>query len=213
MPRSLWCAQSIHLARVDDDIVVLDVAADRYSALLEAAETIRLDPDGRIVAAHDGLAEDLVRAGLAASTPPMPRRTPIVALREAEVAPHPSRSERLRAGAALVAATLAFRGKTFAALLDAPPPPPASTQAVAADRLAELIGAARRARPWIPFEGECLQRAYLMRAYLAKRRIATDWVFGVRTRPFAAHCWLQIGDRVVADRLERVRLYTPIMVA
>ena len=43
--------------------------------------------------------------------------------------------------------------------------------------------------------------------------IATQWLFGVRTWPFAAHCWLQIGNLVVGDRLERVRFYTPILAA
>ena len=38
------------------------------------------------------------------------------------------------------------------------------------------------------------------------------WVFGVRTWPFSAHCWLQIGDAVLDDDPERVSRYTPIMV-
>jgi hypothetical protein len=74
-----------------------------------------------------------------------------------------------------------------------------------------LLAAARRARPWLPFEGECLQRTFLLRYFLARSGVATDWVFGVRTWPFSAHCWLQIGDLVVGDRLERVQRFTPIM--
>jgi len=37
-------------------------------------------------------------------------------------------------------------------------------------------------------------------------------VFGVRTTPFAAHCWVQVDDLVLNDRLEHVRLFTPILV-
>jgi len=74
-----------------------------------------------------------------------------------------------------------------------------------------LVGAARIVRPWVPSEGECLQRAFQLRRLLARRGIAVDWVFGVRTWPFGAHCWLQSGDMLVGDRLERVGRYTPIM--
>jgi hypothetical protein len=48
---------------------------------------------------------------------------------------------------------------------------------------------------------------------LAAYRIFPSWVFGVRLSPFAAHCWLQIDDILVNDTIERVRHFTPIMVA
>ena len=37
------------------------------------------------------------------------------------------------------------------------------------------------------------------------------WVFGVRTWPFSAHCWLQVGLTALDDDLERLAAYTPIM--
>ena len=40
-----------------------------------------------------------------------------------------------------------------------------------------------------------------------------DWVFAVKGAPFAAHCWIQLGDIVLNDSVENVRAYTPIMVA
>ena len=48
--------------------------------------------------------------------------------------------------------------------------------------------------------------------YLARYGIYADWVFGVQTRPFAAHCWVQHGDIVFNDTVEHVSGYTPIMV-
>ena len=80
-----------------------------------------------------------------------------------------------------------------------------------ARRSAATLGAAEHALTWIPGEGACLQRAYQMRRLLASQGHETIWVFGVRTWPFAAHCWLQANDKVIADRLERIRRYTPIM--
>jgi hypothetical protein len=38
------------------------------------------------------------------------------------------------------------------------------------------------------------------------------WVFGVQSRPFAAHCWLQLGGVVLNDTVDHVKRYTPIMV-
>lgn len=79
------------------------------------------------------------------------------------------------------------------------------------EKLSRLVGATRISRTWVPGEGECLQRSFQLRHVLAARGVRADWVFGVRTWPFNAHCWLQIGDLVVGDRLARVRRYTPIM--
>lgn len=213
METELWCAPHIHLAKVDDDIVVLDVTADRYSCLPDAASVIHLMAGGAMVT-HESIADDLVRAGLAAPRPPQtPRPLPVSPHKEASTSPRPRRSDIMRASLCLITATLAFRGRAFASLVDPGRRPSILTARPSDVRLADLIGAARKARPWIPFEGECLQRAFLLRAFLANRGIAANWVFGVRTKPFAAHCWLQIGDTVVGDRLERVNLYTPIMVA
>ena len=37
-------------------------------------------------------------------------------------------------------------------------------------------------------------------------------VFAVMTRPFAAHCWVQLDETVLNDRLDHVRKFTPILV-
>lgn len=96
MTSDLWCAENVSMVRVFEDVVVLDLAADRYECLVDAAAGIDPRPDGRLEVDDAGLADALV------------------------------------------------------------------------------------------------------------------WVFGVRTWPFAAHCWIQIGDLVVGDVLDRVRGYTPI---
>ena len=66
--------------------------------------------------------------------------------------------------------------------------------------------------PWLPFQGQCLHRAFMLRRLLARRGLSVHWVFGVRTWPFMAHCWLQAGDTLVADDLDRVLGFTPILV-
>ncbi len=118
----------------------------------------------------------------------------------------------LQVVAALAIATPGFRGRSLEALIavDAPGPDAAPADETDLDR---LVSAVRSARPFVPFEGECLQRSFELRRLLAARGIASDWIFGVRTWPFAAHCWIQIGDLVIGDRLERVRFFTPILAA
>jgi hypothetical protein len=61
-------------------------------------------------------------------------------------------------------------------------------------------------------KNECLYDSLALIEYLARNEIYADWVFGVQTRPFAAHCWVQHGDIVCNDTVEHVSGYTPIMV-
>lgn len=58
----------------------------------------------------------------------------------------------------------------------------------------------------------CLPRAIAMRDQCHRVGIAPVLVFGVRRDPFAAHCWVQLGDAVLVGDLEQVRLFTPILV-
>jgi hypothetical protein len=61
-------------------------------------------------------------------------------------------------------------------------------------------------------KNECLYDSLALLEYLARNGIYADWVFGVQTRPFAAHCWVQNSDIVFNDTIEHVSGYTPIMV-
>ncbi len=61
-------------------------------------------------------------------------------------------------------------------------------------------------------KNECLFDSLTLIEYLASHGIYANWVFGVQTRPFAAHCWVQHGDIVFNDTAEHVSGYTPIMV-
>ena len=59
---------------------------------------------------------------------------------------------------------------------------------------------------------ECLYDSLALLEFLARESVYPDWVFGVRTRPFAAHCWVQQGGIVFNDTVEHVTGFTPIMV-
>ena len=68
-----------------------------------------------------------------------------------------------------------------------------------------------RLRPFYPQRYDCLPDSLRLIHFLARFGLYADWVFGVIADPFEAHCWVQAGDLVLNDRLERVSAFTPIM--
>lgn len=82
-----------------------------------------------------------------------------------------------------------------------------------AERARKLVEAFARYRVYMfSSKDECLYDSFALLEFLARYRIYPDWVFGVQTRPFAAHCWVQGGDVVFNDTVEHVSGFTPIMV-
>jgi len=59
----------------------------------------------------------------------------------------------------------------------------------------------------------CLFNSLALVEFLAHEGVYPYWVIGVKTRPFGAHSWVQHGDVVLNDLPERVRKFTPILVA
>lgn len=212
MSKNLWCAPGVYLARIDDDIVMLDLLADQYRCLLGAGDAFQIEANGQIIAADNDVADELKAVGIAVDRPlSTPRPILIPAERELQLSLSPSLDEELSCILALGFGALAFRGKSLVKLIKTDPVVMNRARPFLDEEFAALVGTARRARPWVPFEGECLQRSFQLRRFLGSRGAAVDWVFGVRTWPFAAHCWLQAGDLVVGDRLDRVGRFTPIM--
>jgi hypothetical protein len=66
-------------------------------------------------------------------------------------------------------------------------------------------------RPYYPRPYLCLFDSLALLYFLARYRVFPQWVYGVKLEPFSAHCWIQVGDRVVNDIIDNVRGYTPIM--
>jgi hypothetical protein len=80
-------------------------------------------------------------------------------------------------------------------------------------RAIEAAGRLERLRPLVPRSGRCLPYSLLLLHFLKLRGVEADWVFGVRTHPFEAHCWVDVGGVVLNDSLEHVRWFTPIAIA
>lgn len=212
MTSPLWSSDGVFLVQVREDIIVLDANADHYACLIDAAGWLVARPDGRLQVADGTSARALISAGLAQREPPArPRRIMVPPARELTSLPVATATQIVRAGVQIAAATLAFRGRTLPMLLRSDREAASRPSSTASPQLAQSVAAFRAALPWLPLEGECLQRAFQLRRVLMSRGAHVDWIFGVRTWPFAAHCWLQIGDTVVGDSLSRVTGYTPIM--
>ena len=213
----LWLAEGVHGVMVEDDAVFLDVSTNAYFCLPAIAAALRIRGRALAVSA-DGLAEDLLAAGLAEASAngeggrraPPPRRTARALI---EAMPEGTRrSPTWRHWRAAIGAGIANQRdqrRAFAARL------PASHDATETATSQTLLGdldAYRTLSPWLPFDGACLYRSGMLRRYLVALGHRVDWVFGVRTWPFAAHCWLQAGDVALDDEAERLIAYHQIMV-
>ena len=79
-------------------------------------------------------------------------------------------------------------------------------------RLRRLVTAFARLRPlFYTLRGACLLDSLTLLHFLSAEDIHPDWVFGVKTEPFDAHCWVQQGEVLLNDVPDRVRQYSPIL--
>jgi len=59
---------------------------------------------------------------------------------------------------------------------------------------------------------KCLPRSLALAARLVAAGGAPDLVIGVKLQPFKAHCWVQLDGRLVNERVDVARAFTPILV-
>ena len=212
---ALFLAAHVHAVAIGDDLVFLDVSVDAYFCLVGAAGAITLGPDGVLVAADADSAGLLLDAGLAADALSGPRRRPPAkpTLDLPNAARRAGLAEIAALGRACVATAAAFGFERFDGLVAK-----AAAQRErgrrprdASDAVIEASAVFARLRPWSPVGGVCLKRSHLQLQYLRRLGLDADWVFGVRTWPFMAHCWLQSGPVALADDVARQVAYTPLL--
>jgi hypothetical protein len=209
-------APRCHLALCNRDLVLLDELNGAYSLLAGAADYVRETADDHLEITQPELAGALVQAG-ALRTTPLDRPRLSLSPPTVSALALPAVSRQHLPVSLLVATTLdaplAYGRCDFGRLLAR-----ARRQAPAAhppDHCDEaLIGLAQTfdaVSPWIPWPGECLFRSTMLLRRLAPRGYRPRWVFGVRTWPFAAHCWLQAGPVALTDYADTLRPFTPIL--
>lgn len=204
-------SEHLHFAVVDEDVIVLDERTDTYSCLPGAGAVIQVRC-GQIVAPEQVL-EQLREGGFLgrgsearAVAPPAPTRSLPLPLSSATDVVATTRFlwAWWREGRN-------FESRSLASLL-ATHRLRSPSASLSEEEVARLTAAFVRFLPWVPGQGACLYRSHLLRTLIRDAGGDVRWVFGVRTWPFSAHCWVQLGDAVLDDEPDRVAVYTPIMV-
>lgn len=204
-----------HLVRIGEDIVVLDTRTKTYFCLAAAAEAVRIEPDGVSIDDPD-LAREFLEAGLLVDGPGR-AASPTIGLPKRDLGVRVAERIRLADAVLILAAwaTMPFSyhlvrfDRLVASARRGRRPEMAVTPAAG---LRGLVAAFERILPWLPFQGVCLYRSFLLLRVLRWRGYDARWVFGVRTWPFNAHCWLQVGDVALDDTADHLEDLTPIMV-
>lgn len=77
--------------------------------------------------------------------------------------------------------------------------------------LAALASTYGEARRWVPVSPRCLVDALALYRLSLRRGLAPTLIFGVRSNPFAAHCWLQSYSAVLTGTAEEAHNYRPVL--
>ncbi|NYD89195.1 lasso peptide biosynthesis B2 protein [Sphingomonas melonis] len=200
---------------VGTDLVMVDLSADRYHALHDAVATA--DEHGsRIGGAAmklvPGAIDALLLAGVLVDTdvPPLP---PLPAPSRGLASPvHPSKARHPADVPRLALATLHAAARLRGGL-------PCSTylrerpsREACPNDVEEAIARYAKAKLLLPTPSRCLPASLGASRFLAGLGVPNEIVFGVRTHPFEAHCWVEHGGCVLNDTLERVQAFAPVMV-
>lgn len=80
-----------------------------------------------------------------------------------------------------------------------------------AEAALEVAAAFQNAKRYLLATQQCMPIGLAMKHNLFRLGIDAKLIFGV-TMPFSAHCWVQVGNIVLTDRLDNVLPFRPIMV-
>ncbi|WP_070152022.1 lasso peptide biosynthesis B2 protein [Sphingobium phenoxybenzoativorans] len=204
---------------IDDQLIFLDLEADRYFALAPAAQEAfrmlwhaksRHDPDADL---PPSLPISLLDSNASTHPLPCPSHIPQRSILDRQ----PGRASPLRLLAALamlLSARMTIRYRGLSAGIAAIAARKARMIEPIADHAAlpPIAAAFAKSARFIRTHDQCLSRSMALASCLARHGIAADLVLAVQMRPFAAHSWVQQDALLLNDRYENIRSYTPILV-
>lgn len=79
-------------------------------------------------------------------------------------------------------------------------------------QFAEIVSAHRSAIRLAATQDRCLPNSLALAHHLVAAGHPALLVLGVKLRPFEAHCWVELHDRIASDRGDVIRAFTPILV-
>ncbi len=218
-------------------VVLMDLERDKYVAVAPAhrlAEWVRGWPVGTARAAAvdqypdadpDPLVSQMLAYGMLVSDPHVGKpAVPITPVRpqgslvefDLDARPRAGAADLWRLAASHLRARLSLALRPIQSIVEAVRERKArcAGQGAPADamRLRARVTAFARLRPlFYTVRGACLLDSLTLLNFLSAEGIHPDWVFGVKTEPFDAHCWVQQGAMLLNDVPDRVRQYSPLL--
>jgi len=242
MSGSYFLSPHVHVCVAGKQVVLLDLEHDKYLSLASASSIGRWvrgwpappadstatnedpagpsesDPDSPLLAKmiEQGL---LVKdASLGKEASPVSAEQPEYAMVEHDLNSRPSTTiEHLwRVCTAYTSAKWALRRRPIKEVVEATLLRKEQAQAsggLDVDTVRPLVTAFVYLRPlFFTSKDACLLDSLTLVNFLAGYSVFPQWVFGVKTDPFYAHCWVQHGDFVFNDTPDYIRGFSPILV-
>jgi hypothetical protein len=231
----VWLSRHVHLCKLGERFIVLNVARDEYLCVegVAAAHLSEIVAEWAELVSRPGSAVELqlnaeithlVAQGILTTSATDARDVPIgwfgpSTADRALDGNYPSKT-CFQAGHIVcflwsltsTAFTLRFRSLQFALNSLANCKTGAETE-FSIERLADLIAIFRRLRSF-SFAGHrrCLLHALALTKFLAHYGIHASFVMGVKVEPWAAHSWVELGNYVLDGTPEQARFYHRILV-
>ena len=205
-------APDVHMALVDDDVVLLDARNDLYACL--AASDAGAIRSGYATRRWDdgGLVRELATAGYlvpASDAPTIVEPTPCLPRQDLHTLvgdiPRVSPADLIDAMVSGLSTAWRLRMQRPRHWLRR-----RAGGTIADDRCIALARRFAEAHLHLPGLARCLPRSLALIDFLDRRGATAQLIFGVRTHPFEAHCWVQSGDVILNDTVSRASWYTPI---
>lgn len=212
----------ISFCRVGDRVIFLDIVADRYFCLSRSAEhSFLMLAEGGTLSPDDVHVEGLVARGLlmASAVPEAPVACRPIVMPQTSILdldlPLPAFAGTASALCCLAAARVRLKmaglGRTLSWLSTRKSRLPISRtlpEGQVERIMAGFISAAQIASQI----DLCLANSIAVASQMMAKGMRPNVVLGVQLGPFSAHCWVQHEDRLVNDRFDMVRTFTPILV-
>jgi Transglutaminase-like superfamily len=218
-------------------VILMDLERDKYVAVLPAhrlarrvlgwpvGAAVEADPPHDGDAATDALVSQMLAHGMLVTDPHVGKpAVPVTTTRpqrslvefDLDTRPQASAAQLWRFGASCLRAQLSLKLRPIQSIVEAVRERKSrraqSPQEADQVRLRSLVTAFARLRPlFYTLRCACLLDSLTLLHFLNAEGIHPDWVFGVKTEPFDAHCWVQLGEVLLNDIPDRVRQYSPIL--
>ncbi|MGH8181000.1 MAG: lasso peptide biosynthesis B2 protein [Steroidobacteraceae bacterium] len=221
-------------------VILMDLERDKYVAVMPAQRLARWvrgwpvgeapasDSPGDADGSADALVSQLLAHGMLVTDPHLGKpAVPVTTTRpqrslvefDLDARPKTNAAQLWRFGGSCLQAQLSLKLRPIQSIVEAIRASKVRQEAGASPpdadpmRLRSLVTSFARLRPlFYTLRSACLLDSLTLLHFLGAAGFHPDWVFGVKTDPFDAHCWVQHGEMLLNDVPDRVRQYSPILV-